>query len=46
VPAPGAVLIVDGISVEVLSSDSRRVRTVRVRKTAPAVVEKSERVEE
>ena len=46
VPAPGAVLIVDGISVEVLSSDSRRVRTVRVRRTVPEAVEESESVEE
>lgn len=46
VPAPGAVLIVDGISVEVLSSDSRRVRTVRVRRTVPETVEESENVEE
>ena len=46
VPAPGAVLVVDGISVEVLSSDSRRVRTVRVRRTAPQAVEKSEGVED
>lgn len=46
VPAPGAVLIVDGISVEVLSSDSRRVRTVRVRRTTPEAVEESESAEE
>lgn len=46
VPAPGAVLIVDGISVEVLSADSRRVRTVRVRRTAPQAVEESENAEE
>lgn len=46
VPAPGAVLIVDGISVEVLSSDSRRVRTVRIRRTTPEAVEESENAEE
>jgi putative hemolysin len=32
VPAPGATLEVDGIVVEVLSADSRKVRTVRVRR--------------
>lgn len=46
VPPPGAVLVIDGISVEVLSSDSRRVRTVRVRRTVPEVVEESEKVKE
>jgi putative hemolysin len=34
VPAVGATLEVDGISVEVLSADNRKVRTVRVRRTA------------
>ncbi|MDA0205078.1 MAG: hemolysin family protein [Acidobacteria bacterium] len=46
VPAPGAILVLDGISVEVLSSDGRRVRTVRVRRMVPEAVEESERVEE
>jgi CBS domain containing-hemolysin-like protein len=46
VPSPGAVLVLDGISVEVLSSDSRRVRTVRIRRTAPQAVAASESVEE
>ena len=46
VPAPGAILVLDGISVEVLSSDSRRVRTVRLRRIVPEAVEESERVEE
>jgi CBS domain containing-hemolysin-like protein len=46
VPSPGAVVVLDGISVEVLSSDSRRVRTVRVRRTVPEVAEKSQSVEE
>jgi len=46
VPATGAILVLDGISVEVLSSDSRRVRTVRVRRIVPEAVKESERVEE
>lgn len=33
VPPTGAILEVDGISVEVLSADNRRVRTVRLRRT-------------
>lgn len=33
VPSPGVIFEVAGISVEVLSADSRRVRTVRVRRT-------------
>lgn len=45
VPAPGVILVVDGISVEVLSSDSRRVRTVRIRKTVSETVEESESIE-
>jgi len=33
VPDPGAKLRIDGIEIEVLSADDRRVRTVRVRRT-------------
>ena len=35
VPNPGAKLRLDGIEIEVLSADERRVRSVRVRRAAP-----------
>ena len=38
VPDPGAKVRLDGIEIEVLSADDRRVRSVRVRRADPAVV--------
>jgi len=39
VPDPGAKVRLDGIEIEVLSADERRVRSLRVRRAAPAAVE-------
>ncbi len=39
VPDPGAKVRIDGIEIEVLSADDRRVRSVRVRRAEPAVAE-------
>jgi Mg2+/Co2+ transporter CorC len=41
VPNPGAKVRLDGIEIEVLSADERRVRSLRVRRADPAVAEPS-----
>ena len=41
VPDPGAKVRLDGIEIEVLSADERRVRSLRVRRADPAVAEPS-----
>jgi magnesium and cobalt exporter, CNNM family len=43
VPAPGARIQLDGIEIEVLTADERRVNRVRVRRLPPAKDEASER---
>lgn len=45
VPDPGARLRLDGIEIEVLSADERRVRSVRVRRAEPEPAEVEEGIE-